>query len=87
MRLVAMKKPPAALRLALFYGPDQGMARERATQRHAHPLHPGVPVAGRRLPVDVNITRVGVRSLTLAFRFRRGDTIDENGVGPMPNHR
>ena len=20
-------------------------------------------------------------------RFRRGDTIDENGVGPMPNHR
>ena len=37
--------------------------------------------------IDVNITRVGVRSLTLAFRFRRGDTIDENGVGPMPNHR
>lgn len=27
-----LKKPPAALRLALFYGPDQGMARERATQ-------------------------------------------------------
>ena len=25
-----LKKPPAALRLALVFGPDQGLARERA---------------------------------------------------------
>ena len=40
---------------------------------YAHTLATGVPHA-LNAPFDLN-------------RFRRGDTIDENGVGPMPNHR
>jgi methylglutamate dehydrogenase subunit A len=40
---------------------------------YAHTLATGTPHA-LNAPFDLD-------------RFRRGDTIDENGVGPMPNHR
>ncbi len=40
---------------------------------YAHTLATGAPHA-LNAPFDLD-------------RFRRGDTIDENGVGPMPNHR
>ena len=40
---------------------------------YAHTLATGKPHA-LNAPFDLD-------------RFRRGDTIDENGVGPMPNHR
>ena len=54
----------------------------------------GLDVAARHLACHVEVHDVAFVVLddeqharTGVDRFRRGDTIDENGVGPMPNHR
>ena len=50
-------------------GTAVGWPRVRASCAFESPAH-----YDDLVEIDVNITRVGVRSLTLAFRFRRGDT-------------